>query len=75
MYVKHPYMALSDYNSFQMKFNFEDWSGIIGDGKDHMNICATYVNANDRFLVKFQDEDFDRLLKKVSRWNEEHCIV
>lgn len=74
LYVAEPFKYHADYHSFQLKFNFEDWSGIIDDGKEHISIVAEYVNARNGVLVKFQSEDFDELLKKVSDWNKNHKI-
>ena len=68
------YMSHADYHSFKLVFTFEDWTGIIGDGKEHMYIIAEYVNAKDQVLIKYQDEDFDALLMKVKAWNENHRI-
>ena len=75
MYEVHPFMCHADYNSFQLIFKFEDWSGIINDGKEHIHSIAEYTNANDAVLCKWQDEDFDKLLDKIKEWNEAHRIV
>ena len=68
MYMAEPYRAHADYDSYRLVFSFEDWGGIIGDGLEHIYITAEYRNANDEVIVKFQDEDFDRLLLKVGEW-------
>lgn len=71
-YKAEPFKFHSNYNSYQLKLNFEDWTGIIDDGKEHIYIVAEYVNADNGVLVKFQDENFDKLLKKVKDWNTKH---
>lgn len=63
-----------DNNSFELTFKFEDWSGIIGDGKEHMYIVTEYVNAKGQVLIKYQDEDFESLLTKLETWCEKHRI-
>lgn len=73
-YVVEDFMSHADYHSFKLVFTFEDWSGIIGDGKEHMNIIAEYVNAKNQVLIKYQSEDFDDLLQMVKKWNENHRI-
>ena len=73
-YVVKDFMSHADYHSYKLVFTFEDWSGIIGDGKEHMNIIAEYVNAKGQVLIKYQSEDFDDLLQKVKKWNENHRI-
>lgn len=73
-YKVKDYMTHADYHSFKLVFTFEDWSGIIGDGKEHMNIIAEYVNAKNQVLIKYQDEDFDNLLLKLKKWNETHRV-
>lgn len=74
LYEPHPYMVHADYDSFQLVFKFEDWSGIIGDGKTHIYTIAEYINADDAVLCKWQDEDFDKLLDEVKKWNDTHRI-
>jgi hypothetical protein len=74
-YVVEDYKAHADYNSYKLIFTFEDWSGIINDGNEHIHIVAEYRNAEDKVLVKYQDEDFDNLLLKVKAWNENHKIA
>ena len=74
LYVPHPYMVHADYKSFQLVFKFEDWTGIIDDGKTHIYIIAEYINADDSVLCKWQDEDFDKLLDVVKEWNDKHRI-
>lgn len=71
-YVVEDYKAHSDYNSYKLSFTFEDWSGIINDGKEHLYAVAEYRNADDRVLIKYQDEDFDNLLLKLKEWNDKH---
>ena len=73
-YKVKDYMAHADYHSFKLVFTFEDWTGIIDDGKEHMNIIAEYVNAKNQVLIKYQDEDFDNLLLKLKKWNEAHRV-
>lgn len=68
------YMEHADYNSFKLVFTFEDWTGILDDGKEHVSIIAEYVNAKNQALIKYQSEDFDELLQKVKKWNEVHRI-
>ena len=75
LYVAEPFKHHADYKSFQLKFNFEDWTNIVDDGKEHLNIVAVYANANDEILVKFQEEDFDTLLDDVKKWNDEHRFI
>lgn len=75
MYEVHPFMYHADYNSFQLIFKFEDWSGIINDGKEHIYTIAEYTNADDTVLCKWQSEDFDKLLDKIKEWNYSHKIV
>ena len=67
-------MAHADYHSFKLVFTFEDWTGIIDDGKEHMYIIAEYVNAKGQVLIKYQSEGFNELLQKVKKWNDEHRI-
>ena len=74
-YVVEDYKAHSDYDSYKLSFTFEDWSGIINDGKEHMFIVAEYVNAKGLALIKYQDEDFGNLLGKLKSWNETHRIA
>jgi len=74
-YIAEDFRSHADYNSYKLMFTFEDWSRIINDGKEHLYIVAEYVNADDVRLVKFQDEDFDRLLDKVREWNKKHLVV
>lgn len=74
-YEPHPFMYHADYNTFQLIFKFEDWSGIIGDGKEHIETIAEYVNANNAVLCKWQSEDFDKLLDLVKEWNDSHRIL
>ena len=74
-YEPHPYMVHADYNSFQLVFKFEDWTGIIDDGKTHIYTIAEYSNADDSVLCKWQDEDFDKLLDKVKEWNDTHRFI
>lgn len=74
-YEAKPYMAHADHNSYKLFFTFEDWSGIINDGNEHVHIVAEYRNAEDKVLVKHQDENFDKLLLKVKEWNEKHIIT
>jgi hypothetical protein len=73
-YEAHPFMYHSDYKSFQLIFKFEDWSGIIGDGKEHIQTIAEYVNADNKVLCKWQSENFDELLDMVKEWNDLHKI-
>lgn len=73
-YKVNPFMFHSDYHSYKLVFTFEDWSGIIGDGKEHTYIVAEYVNAKNQVLIKYQDEDFDALLMRVKAWNDNHRI-
>ena len=73
-YEAHPFMYHSDYNSFQLIFKFEDWSGIIGDGKEHIQTIAEYVNADNEVLCKWQSENFDELLDMIKSWNDAHKI-
>ena len=73
-YVAEPFKFHQDYHSYKLTFTFEDWTGIIGDGTEHMNIIAEYVNANGEFLIKYQDEDFDDLLLKIKKWCDEHRV-
>ena len=63
-----------DYHSYKLTFTFEDWTGIIGDGKEHMNIIGEYVNAKGQILIKYQSEDFDDLLMKLKKWCDEHRV-
>lgn len=73
-YKAEPFKGHIDYHSFKLVFTFEDWTGIIGDGKDHMMIVAEYVNAKNQPLIKYQDEDFDKLLSKLENWCNKHKI-
>lgn len=75
MYEVHEYMYHADYNSFKLSFSFEDLSNIINDGKQHLNIIAEYVNADDSVLVKWSSEDFDELLGMIKEWNDTHKIA
>lgn len=74
LYVPHPFMVHANYDSFQLIFKFEDWSGIIGDGKEHIQTIAEYINADDAVLCKWQSEDFDELLNMIKEWNDKHKI-
>ena len=74
-YEAHPFMYHADFNSFQLIFKFEDWSGIIGDGKEHIQTVAEYVNAGNAVLCKWQSENFDELLDMVKEWNDIHKIT
>ena len=74
LYIPHPFMFHANYDSFQLIFKFEDWSGIIGDGKEHIETIAEYINAKDAVLCKWQSEDFDELLNMVKEWNDKHKI-
>lgn len=73
-YEAHEYMAHADYNSFKLVFTFEDWTNIINDGKPHLLIAGEYVNADDAVLVKWTNEDFDKLLEEIKLWNDSHKI-
>lgn len=73
-YKVKDYMAHADYASFKLVFTFEDWTGIINDGKEHMYIIAEYINAKNQVLIKYQSKDFDELLQEVKKWNELHRI-
>ena len=73
-YKAEPFKYHADYNSYQLIFKFEDWSGIIGDGKEHIQTIAEYVNADNSVLCKWQSENFDKLLKMVKNWNDTHRI-
>lgn len=73
-YEAHKFMYHADYNTFQLIFKFEDWTGIINDGKQHMYTIAEYVNADNSVLCKWQSEDFDELLNMVKIWNNIHRI-
>lgn len=75
MYKAEPYMAHADYTTYRLTFGFEDWSGIIDDGNEHLYMTAEYMNADDCVLVKFQDEDFDSLLLKLKEWDDKHRIT
>lgn len=75
MYEVHEYMAHADYNSFKLSFSFEDWTNIINDGEQHLNIIAEYINADDGALVKWSSEDFDELLDMIKKWNDTHKIA
>lgn len=75
LYEVHPYMAHADFWSFKLVFKFEDWSGIIGDGKEHIYTIAEYTNAKEAVLCKWQSEDFDELLDMVKEWNSKHKII
>lgn len=75
LYVVEPFQNHADYNSFQLRVNFEDWTSVINDGKEHIHIVAVYANANDEILVKFQNEDFYALLDEVKTWNDSHRIL
>ena len=74
-YKAEPFKFHQDYHSYKLTFTFEDWSGIINDGKQHMKIIAEYVNAKGQILIKYQDEDFDKLLQTVKEWNDSHRIT
>lgn len=74
MYKPEPFKHHADYNSFKLMFGFEDWSGIIGDGKTHIYYVAEYRNAKDAVLIKLQDENFGRLISKIKDWNDKHRI-
>ena len=74
-YKVEDFKAHADYHSYKLTFTFEDWSGIIDDGKEHMYIIAEYVNADGGVLVKYQDENFDSLLQKVKAWDDKHRIA
>ena len=73
-YIVEDYQAHANYYSFKLTFTFEDWSGIIGDGKEHMNYIGEYVNAKGGVLIKYQSEDFDELLQKLAKWCDEHRV-
>jgi hypothetical protein len=73
-YEAHPFMYHADFNSFQLVFKFEDWSSIIGDGKEHIQTVAEYVNASNAVLCKWQSENFDELLDMIKEWNNAHRI-
>lgn len=73
-YVCFPRQYHNDYNSFVLTFSFEDWSNFYSDGKQHIKITAEYINSKGQYLVKFQDEDFDKLCEKVKIWNESHRV-
>jgi len=75
LYEAYEYMAHANYNSFRLVFGFEDWTKIIDDGKEHIYVVAEYVNADDGVLVKWNSEDFDKLLDMVKEWNDTHKIV
>ena len=74
LYIPHPFMFHANYDSFQLIFKFEDWSGIIGDGEEHIQTIAEYINADNAVLCKWQSEDFDELLNIVKEWNDKHKI-
>ena len=40
-------MFHANYDSFQLIFKFEDWSGIIGDREEHIQTIAEYINADN----------------------------
>lgn len=73
-YKSYEYMAHADYNSFKLVFSFEDWTNIINDGKQHLCTSAEYINADDGVLVKWTNEDFDKLLDEIKEWNTSHKI-
>ena len=58
LYIPHPFMFHANYDSFQLIFKFEDWSGIIGDGEEHIQTIAEYINADNM----------------VKEWNDKHKI-
>lgn len=59
---------------WQLVFGFEDWSGIIDDGKSHIKITAYYRNSEGCNLVKWQNEDLDELIAEIKEWNNENRI-
>lgn len=72
LYVPEPFKYHTDYQSYQLVFTFEDRTGIVGDGKEHIQTVAEYVNANNVVLIKLQDDDFGSLLEKLRKWCETH---
>lgn len=76
LYKAHEFMYHADYNTFQLIFKFEDWTGIINDGIQHLYIIAEYANADadNAVLCKWQSEDFNELLDMVKEWNDKHKI-
>lgn len=71
-YVVAPFEYHANYNSYKLSFSFEDWSVFYKDGKQHIKIIAEYVNADDAVIVKFQNEDFDKLCEVLQTWCNEH---
>lgn len=74
-YIAAPFEFHSNYKSFKLSFSFEDWSDFHDDGKQHIEIIAKYVNANNAALIKYQNEDFDKLCEKLQEWCKEHRII
>ena len=75
--MHYRYVIADEQNSiysYTLNFSFEDWSGIIGDGKKHIFFIASYKDSDDYTLVKFQNEDYNALLCEVGRWCEKHRI-
>lgn len=73
-FIASPFEYHANYDSFKLSFSFEDWSGFHTDGKQHIEITAEYVNANDAAIIKYQDEDFDKLCEKLQKWCKEHKV-
>lgn len=75
LYEAHSFMYHADYSTFQLIFKFEDWTGIINDGTQHLFTIAEYANADNAVLCKWQSEDLDELLNMVKEWNDKHKIA
>lgn len=73
-YKAEPFKGHTDYDSFKLVFTFEDWTSIVNDDKKHMMIVAEYINAKNQVLIKYQDEEFDKLLSKLENWCKKHKI-